>query len=101
VKTLLRFFRPAAYGFGITVWLVIYQVAADSLRLKPLPPVVALVVFLACPPALLSVPLIDLEPGTGLFYFIWLLIAMFNGALYAVIGMAITRLLHADPPAKY
>jgi hypothetical protein len=34
------------------------------------------------------IPLIDVETGTGGFYVIWVVLALLNAGLYAVIGTA-------------
>lgn len=39
-----------------------------------------------CPPSLLSVPLIDVEPGTRDFALMWLVIGCVNATLCAMIG---------------
>jgi hypothetical protein len=82
-------FRFAGGGFGIAVIFVILQVLMDSL-----PPGTTLsnLVFgtcmILCPPSWLMIPLIDVETGTGGFYVIWVVLALLNAGLYAVIGTA-------------
>ena len=51
---------------------------------------IALMIF--CPPSLIFVSLIDVEPGTVGFVVTWLAIAVVNSVLYAVIGLAVGRL---------
>jgi len=45
-----------------------------------------------CPPALLSVALIDIEPRSIAFVLLWLVIGLSNSALYAAIGAGISRM---------
>jgi drug/metabolite transporter (DMT)-like permease len=42
-----------------------------------------------CPAALLAIPLIDIEPGTPGFFVMWLIVAIMNSGLYAVIGFVV------------
>jgi len=52
----------------------------------------AVFIFL-CPPSLLSVPLIDVEPGTRDFAMVWLVIGGVNAALYAMIGWVAGKII--------
>ena len=72
--------------------MVAYMVLADSLHQQSpnVLPVAAFVIL--CPPSLLSIPFIDVDPGTGGFYLIWAIIGVFNATLYAVIGASVVRL---------
>ena len=45
--------------------------------------------IIVCPPSLVSVALVDVEPGTIDFAVMWLVITIANSALYAVIGLAL------------
>jgi len=83
--------RAAILGVLVTALLVGYQLVADSLRLQPLHPVLFVFVALICPPCLLSIPFIDVDPGTGAFYFIWSLIACFNAVVYALVSLTVMR----------
>jgi hypothetical protein len=47
--------------------------------------------MILCPPSLLSIPLIDVEPGASGFTIMWLLIGAVNSALYAVIGFVVGK----------
>ena len=49
--------------------------------------------IIVCPPSLIFVALIDVEPGTADFAVTWLAIAVVNAALYAVIGLGVGRLV--------
>jgi hypothetical protein len=86
-------FRFAATGFGIAVISVILQAVADYS-----PPGAALsnllfaICMILCPPFLLMIPLIDVETGTTGFYITWVVLALLNAGLYAVIGLAYVRL---------
>jgi hypothetical protein len=54
-----------------------------------------------CPPSLISVLFIDAEPHSSGIAFVWLLIALINGALYSAIGAGLAgHLWKTDPPAK-
>jgi hypothetical protein len=44
--------------------------------------------MILCPPVLLTFPLLDVEIGTGGFYVLWMVVALLNAGLYAVIGGA-------------
>jgi hypothetical protein len=73
----------AVLGLVITGVITAYLQFTDST--VPSPPLsdrlfTAFVVL--CPPALLSIPIIDAEPGTGAFYFLWLVIGLLNAVLY-------------------
>jgi hypothetical protein len=48
--------------------------------------------MILCPPVLLTFPLFDVEIGTGGTYVLWMLAALLNAALYAMIGTAYVRL---------
>jgi hypothetical protein len=52
-----------------------------------------ILVVVLCPPSLIFVPLIDVEPGTPDFVVTWVMIALVNSALYALIGLGVGRLL--------
>lgn len=81
----------AVTGFimGAIIWA--YSVLTDSS-----PPHFNFPLWMAfiimCPSSLLSVPLIDVEPGSAGFAIMWLVIGLVNSALYAVIGMVIGKL---------
>ena len=49
------------------------------------------VFIFACPPSLLTIPLIDVEPGSIDFAVTWLVVGLLNSGLYAVIGIMIGR----------
>jgi hypothetical protein len=71
----------AALGFGITSIIWAYSFSS---RTFSLPLWTAFVVL--CPPSLLSIPLIDVEPGSAGFTTMWAIIGLLNAALYAIIG---------------
>jgi hypothetical protein len=47
--------------------------------------------ILLCPPSLLTIPLIDVEPGSIDFTITWLMIGLLNSTLYGAIGIMIGR----------
>lgn len=86
-------FRFAAVGFGIAALFVFLQVLMD-----PLPPGNSLSLWVTgtfmilCPPSWLTIPLIDVETGTSGFYGMWVVLALLNAGLYAVVGSAYVRM---------
>jgi CDP-diglyceride synthetase len=49
-----------------------------------------------CPPSLLTVPLIDVEPGTIQFAFTWFVVGILNAGLYWLIGKIVFGLWKTD-----
>jgi hypothetical protein len=90
-RRMLMFFL-ALLGFAIAAVIWAYAELTDSS-----PPHVNVPLWagfaLLCPAALLSVPLIDVEPGTTDFLITWLIIGVVNSALYAVVGLVVGRFL--------
>jgi hypothetical protein len=84
----------AIVGFSIAVIIFGYAELTDSSA--PTPPPVNVPLWTAfmilCPPSLLSVPLIDVAPGSIDFVLLWLIIGLLNSALYAAIGAGIRKL---------
>ena len=75
-------FRFAKLGFGVTAALFSYRLILEVWAHAPNP--VAMLVFVVlCPPSLLWIFIRDVEIGTRVSYFLWVLIAMANAALYA------------------
>ena len=74
----------ATLGFVVAAALWAYANLTDSSPPRFNFLVWAVFIFL-CPPSLLSVPLVDVEPGTRDFAVIWLVIGGVNSALYAMI----------------
>ena len=85
-------FRFAAVGLGIPVVYVVYQMLTDPSQWSPLNNLVGVIFMVLCPPVLLTIPLIDVESGTGRFYVVWMIVALLNAAIYAAIGSAYVRL---------
>lgn len=83
-STILRF---AVVGFGIAVVFVGFQMLNPS-PWSPLNSILSAIFMILCPPVLLTFPLLDVEIGTGGFYFLWMIVALLNAALYAVIASA-------------
>jgi hypothetical protein len=84
-STTLRF---AAAGFGIAVVFVSLQMLAEPSPLSPLNNILSAIFIILCPPVLLTFPLLDVKIGTGGFYLLWVVVALLNAGLYAVIGAA-------------
>jgi len=82
----------ATVGFGVTAVFAAYQVLTDSSPPPPLNMPVLFIFMILCPGSFLTVPLIDVETGTGGFYVIWTLVALIDAALYAVIGSGYVRM---------
>ena len=82
----------AILGFSIAAVILAYAELTDS---SPPPPVnvpLWTTFVILCPPALLSVPLIDIEPDSIAFVFLWLVIGLLNSAIYAAIGAGVSRI---------
>lgn len=64
----------------------------------------SLVFVILCPPSLLSITIIDAEPGTGAFYAVWLVICAANSLLYmiviGVIGLLVFVAKSKDGPSN-
>jgi hypothetical protein len=80
----------AALGFAMAAIIWAYsELTASSSRPFNLP---LWGIFIAvCPPSLLTIPLIDVEPGSMDFAITWLIVGLLNSALYSVIGIMIGR----------
>lgn len=78
-------------GLAITLFFVVYQLLTDPTAAPPhrLNDSLIVLLFILCPPSLLSIPIIDAEVGTSGFYFLWSVIGLLNAALYAAIGAMI------------
>ncbi|MFZ0786356.1 MAG: hypothetical protein WAM67_11230 [Candidatus Acidiferrales bacterium] len=82
----------AVLGLAVAVMIWAYsEVTASSAKPFSMPVWTAFVIL--CPTSLLSVPLIDVEPGTLDFAITWLVIGLLNSALYAMIGATVARFL--------
>jgi hypothetical protein len=84
-SAILRF---AAVGFGIALVFVGFQMLMEPSPWSPLNNILSAVFMILCPPVLLTFPLLDVEIGTGGFYVLWMVVALLNAGLYAVIGGA-------------
>jgi len=76
-------------GLGLLGLVLAVAVWAYSELVKSGGPVAGLVSAILCPPALLSIPLIDVEVGTSGYRFMWSAFALMHLALNAVIGSVI------------
>ena len=63
-----------ALGFGIAAIIWGYSEWIDSLHPRSFSFALSGAFMILCPPSLLSVPLIDIEPGSGSFALMWLVI---------------------------
>jgi hypothetical protein len=81
-------FRFGVAGFGIVVVVLGFQMLMEPSPLSRLEIILSAIFMILCPPAPLIIPLIDVEIGTGRFYVVWMVVALFNAALYAAIGSA-------------
>jgi len=86
-------FRTGMLGFAVTAAFVSYQLLTDPQSPISRNPLLMVVFVVLCPPSLLSLPLGDVEFGTDGFYFLWAIIGLLNGALYATARVVITRRL--------
>jgi CDP-diglyceride synthetase len=82
----------AASGFLVAVVIWAYSELTNA---SPPPPVnfplwTAFVLF--CPPSLLTVPLIDVEPGSMDFAIEWFVVGVLNATLYVAMGGVIAGL---------
>jgi hypothetical protein len=83
-STILRF---AVVGFGIAVVFVGFQMLLEPSPWSRLNSVLSAIFIILCLPAVLAVLFLDAEMN-GEFCVLWMLVALLNGALYAVIGAA-------------
>lgn len=81
----------AVLGFAIAVVIWAYSELRDSSPPKPLNFALWTAFMFFCPPSLLSIPLIDIEPGSVDFTILWFVIGVLNSGLYAVIAMIVGR----------
>jgi hypothetical protein len=79
-------------GLGSLGLVVAVMVWAYTEFVKSAGPLSGLVCAILCPPALLSIPLIDVEVGTSGYRIMWAVFVFMNSALYAVIGSVIGKL---------
>ena len=84
-------FRSAVLGFAVTAAFVSYQLVTDPQSSVNRNSELMLLFVILCPPSLLSIPIIDAEVGTSGFYFLWIIIGVLNGALYASVRALIAR----------
>ena len=88
-NTILRF---AVAGFGITVIFIAFQMLmVEHSPWFTLNNILSAIFVIFCPPVLLTFPLLDVKIGTGGVYILWMVVALLNAAVYAVIGAAYVR----------
>jgi hypothetical protein len=83
-----RILRFAAVGFGIAVVFVAFLMLVQPSPWSRLSNILSAMFMILCPPVLLTFPLLDVEIGTGSFCVLWMVVALLNAGLYAVIGVA-------------
>ena len=78
----------AALGMAVTVVVAAYLAVTVSTTSPPQPMSDRLFMtfVILCPPSLLSIEIIDAEPGSGAFYALWLVIGLINAVLYGGVG---------------
>ena len=81
----------AAMGFVMAAVIWAYSELTDSSPPKPFNSTLWTAFMILCPPSVLSIPLIDVEPGSSDFAIMWSVIGLVNSGLYAVIGMIVGR----------
>ena len=81
----------ATTGFLVAAVLWAHSELTDSSPPKPLNVHLWTAFMILCPPSILSIPLIDVEPGSTDFAILWSVIGLVNSGLYAVIGMIVGR----------
>ena len=78
----------AVIGFAIAAFIWAYsEVTASST--PPFNMGLSATFIVLCPPSLLTVPLIDVEPGSIGFAITWLVVGILNSALYGLGGIVI------------
>jgi hypothetical protein len=78
----------AALGFAVAVFIWAYSEITASSRSPFNMPLWGLFIV-AYPPSLLTIPLIDVEPGSTDFAIVWLVVGILNSILYGAIGIAV------------
>lgn len=81
----------AAMGFAIAAVIWAYSELTDSSPPKPFNSHLWTAFMIFCPSSILSIPMIDVEPGSSDFAIMWLVIGLVNSGLYAVVGMIVGR----------
>lgn len=82
-RNLIWAFATLGFVVAAAIWVYANLIDSSPPRFNFL--VWDVFIFL-CPPSLLTVPLIDVEPGTRDFALTWLVIGGVNAAIYAAIG---------------
>ena len=60
---------------------------------------VAAIGFVICPPVLLTVELIDVEPRSFGFFYVWFFVALKNAILYGFLGLVVESLRNRMRPS--
>jgi hypothetical protein len=81
----------AVMGFVIAAVIWAYSELTDSSPPKPFNSTLWTAFMILCPTSVLSIPLIDIEPGSVDFAIMWSVIGLLNSGLYAVVAMIIGR----------
>ena len=80
----------SALGFAMAALLFGYLEFTNYARLNP---ILLYASIILCPPSLLSMLFLDIEPHTGEAVIAWAFIGVINSGLYAAIGTFVGRFL--------
>jgi hypothetical protein len=88
-----RYFGSAVLGLAVTAAFVSYQLVTDAQSPISRSSSLMILFVVLCPPSFLSIVFRDPEVGTNAFYFLWAVVALLNGMLYASVRALIGRRL--------
>lgn len=80
-----------ALGFVMAGVIWAYSELTDSSPPRPLNFPLWTIFMVLCPSSLLTIPLIDVEPGSVDFALMWFVVGLVNAALYATIGIVVGK----------
>lgn len=81
----------AVLGFAMAAVIWAYSELTDSSPPGPLNFPLWTIFMVLCPSSLLTIPLIDVEPGSIDFALMWFVVGLVNAGLYAAIGLVVGR----------
>lgn len=82
----------AVMGFVMAAAIWAYSELTDSSPPKPFNSTLWTAFMILCPPSVLSIPIIDVEPGSSDFAIMWSVIGLANSGFYGLVGMVFGRL---------
>ena len=88
-----RYFGSAVLGLAVTAAFVSYQLVTDAQSPISRSSSLMILFVVLCPPSLLSIVFREPEVGTNSFYFLWTVIGLLNGAIYAIVRAFLGRRL--------